>query len=440
MHKRTMSLFNSENLTVNEDNHLMIGNHDTVKLAKEYGTPLYVLDEDLMRKNCHDYVEAIKKYYDGNGLALFASKALCTMHTAKLAHEEGLGADVVSGGEIYTLYKAGFPMGKVFFHGNNKTRDEIELAIDTGVGHIVVDNKYELDLLNEIAAEKGIVQRILFRIKPGIDAHTHDFVKTGQIDSKFGVALENGEAFEIHKYAVTLSNIQVDGVHCHIGSQIFDVEPFCEAAKVMMNFVGDLQDKLSLKVKILNLGGGFGIKYTVADDPLTPAEYIKNTVESVKKIAKERNIDLPYLVFEPGRSIVAPAGITLYTVGGVKEIENIRNYVFVDGGMGDNPRYILYGSNYSAVVANNAGAKPIAPVTIAGKCCESGDLIQENIMMPEIKVGDTLAVLATGAYNYSMASNYNRIPRPPIVAVYGNEKKVIVKRESYDDIIRNDVI
>lgn len=433
-------MFNSDNLSINEQNHLTIGQHDTVELAKEFGTPLYVLDEDLMRKNCRDYKEAIDKYYDGNGLALFASKALCTMYTGRLACQEGLGADVVSGGELYTLHKAGFPMEKVFFHGNNKTHDEIELALDLGVGHIVVDNKYELDLLNEIAKEKGVIQHILFRIKPGIDAHTHDFVKTGQIDSKFGVALENGEAFEIHKYAITLSNIQVDGVHCHIGSQIFEDEPFCEAAKVMMNFIGALQDKLSLRVKILNLGGGFGIKYASDDDPLTPAEYIRKTAETVKIIAKERNIALPFLVFEPGRSIVASAGITLYTVGGVKDIPNVRTYVSVDGGMGDNPRYILYGAKYTAVVANNAGAQPVAPVTIAGKCCESGDLIQENVMMPEIKVGDTLAVLATGAYNYSMASNYNRIPRPPMVAVKGDTKKVIVKRETYDDIIKNDVI
>lgn len=433
-------MFNSDNLSINEQNHLTIGQHDTVELAKEFGTPLYVLDEDLMRKNCRDYKEAIDKYYDGNGLALFASKALCTMYTGRLACQEGLGADVVSGGELYTLHKAGFPMEKVFFHGNNKTHDEIELALDLGVGHIVVDNKYELDLLNEIAKEKGVIQHILFRIKPGIDAHTHDFVKTGQIDSKFGVALENGEAFEIHKYAITLSNIQVDGVHCHIGSQIFEDEPFCEAAKVMMNFIGELQDKLSLKVKILNLGGGFGIKYASDDDPLTPAEYIRKTAETVKMIAKERNITLPFLVFEPGRSIAASAGITLYTVGGVKDIPNVRTYVSVDGGMGDNPRYILYGAKYTAVVANNAGAQPVAPVTIAGKCCESGDLIQENVMMPEIKVGDTLAVLATGAYNYSMASNYNRIPRPPIVAVKGDTKKVIVKRETYDDIIKNDVV
>ena len=433
-------MFHSPNLSINSENHLVIGQHDTVELAKKFGTPLYVLDEDLMRDNCRAYKNAIDTYYDGHGLVLFASKALCTMYTGRLVAEEGLGADVVSGGELYTLYKAGFPMEKVFFHGNNKTPDEIELALNCGVGHIVVDNKYELELLNRIANEKNVNQRILFRIKPGIDAHTHDFVKTGQIDSKFGVALENGEAYEIHKLALSMSNIQIDGVHCHIGSQIFDVEPFCEAAKVMIGFIADLYDKLGIKVKILNLGGGFGIKYTATDDPIAPSEYIHKVTNVVKVLAQEKGIDLPFLVFEPGRSIVASAGITLYTVGCVKEIENVRTYVSIDGGMCDNPRYILYGSKYTAVLANNASAEPVAPITIAGKCCESGDLIQEHVMMPQIHVGDTLAVLATGAYNYSMSSNYNRIPRPPIVAVSGNEAKIIVKRETYDDLIKNDVL
>ena len=433
-------MFHSPNLSINSENHLVIGQHDTVELAKKFGTPLYVLDEDLMRDNCRAYKNAIDTYYDGHGLVLFASKALCTMYTGRLVAEEGLGADVVSGGELYTLYKAGFPMEKVFFHGNNKTPDEIELALNCGVGHIVVDNKYELELLNRIANEKNVNQRILFRIKPGIDAHTHDFVKTGQIDSKFGVALENGEAYEIHKLALSMSNIQIDGVHCHIGSQIFDVEPFCEAAKVMIGFIADLYDKLGIKVNILNLGGGFGIKYTATDDPIAPSEYIHKVTNVVKELAQEKGIDLPFLVFEPGRSIVASAGITLYTVGCVKEIENVRTYVSIDGGMCDNPRYILYGSKYTAVLANNASAEPVAPITIAGKCCESGDLIQEHVMMPEIHVGDTLAVLATGAYNYSMSSNYNRIPRPPIVAVSGNEAKIIVKRETYDDLIKNDVL
>ncbi len=430
----------SENLDINGNGHLVIGRHDAVELAKEYGTPLYVLDEDLMRLNCRRFIKAMEEHCGGKGLCLFASKAFCTLHTARVAAEEGLGADAVSGGEVYTLFKAGFPMEKVYFHGNNKTREEIELALDCGVGHFVVDNRTELELLNEAAGKKGIVQKILFRIKPGIDAHTHAYIKTGQIDSKFGLALENGEAEEIHGYALGLENVQVDGVHCHIASEVFETEPFCQAAEVMMDFIAKLKRRYGLEVKILNLGGGFGVAYDEKDKPLPVGEYIRSVAETVRLQAERRGLEMPYLVFEPGRSIVAQAGVTLYTVGGVKKIENVRTYVSIDGGMSDNPRYILYGAKYTAVLASDAGARPVAPVTIAGKCCESGDLIQEHVLMPEIKPGDILAVLGTGAYNYSMASNYNRIPRPPVVALRGGDSKIIVKRESYEDVIKNDII
>lgn len=433
-------MFVSEDLSVNEKNHLVIGENDTVDLAKEFGTPLYVLDEDLLRKNCRIYKNAMDKYYGGNGLVLYANKALCTLYTCKLVNEEGLGADVVSGGELYTAIKAGFPMDKIYFHGNNKTVEELTMAVENGVGHIICDNIYELEKLNEIAKEKGVVQNIMFRIKPGVDAHTHSFIQTGQIDSKFGVALENGEAFEIYQKAHEMSNVNPDGIHCHIGSQIFDIEPFCKAAEIMMNFAGDLKDKLGLEIKKLNLGGGYGIMYTENDDPVPYDEYIRHVSEVVKSTAEKRGIECPFILMEPGRSIAAPAGITLYTVGGIKDIKNVRKYVSVDGGMGDNPRYILYESEYAAVVANNANAPKTEKVTIAGKCCESGDLLLKDVMMPEIKVGDTLAVLATGAYNYSMASNYNRIPRPAVVAVKGGKAKVVVKRETYEDIIRNDVL
>lgn len=433
-------MFVSEDLSVNEKDHLVIGKNDTVELAKEFGTPLYVLDEDLMRKNCRIYKEAIDKHYNGNGLVLYANKAFCTMYTCKLAAEEGLGADVVSGGELYTAIKAGFPMDRIYFHGNNKTAEELEMAVTNGVGHVIVDNIYELEKLNEIAKAHGVVQNIMFRIKPGIDAHTHDFIKTGAIDSKFGVALENGEAFEIYKTAHEMSNVNPDGLHCHIGSQIFDVAPFCEAAEVMMNFAGDLKDKLGLEIKKLNLGGGYGIMYTHKDDPIPYDAYIAKVAGVVKETAEKRGLNIPFILMEPGRSIVAPAGITLYTVGGIKDIKNVRKYVSVDGGMGDNPRYILYESEYEAVVANKASAERTEKVTIAGKCCESGDLLLKDAMMPEINVGDTLAVLATGAYNYSMASNYNRIPRPAVVAVSDGKAKVIVKRETYEDLIKNDVM
>ncbi len=430
----------SDCLSINEKNHLTIGKHDTIELAEKFGTPLYVMDEDLIRQNCRTYKNALDKYYDGRGLILYASKAFCSLYICRVAAEEGMGLDVVSGGELYTALKAGFPMERVYFHGNNKTEEELIMAVENGVGHIVVDNIYELEALDRIAGERGVVQKIMFRIKPGIDAHTHNFIRTGQIDSKFGVALENGEAFEIYEKAHAMKNVNPDGVHCHIGSQIFDIEPFCQAAEVMMNFIGDLKDKLGLEVEQLNLGGGFGIQYTEHDDPVPYDEYIRHVREVVHDTAEKRGVKLPFIVMEPGRSIVAPAGITLYTVGGVKDIKGVRKYVSVDGGMGDNPRYIMYQSEYTAVVANRAEGDKKEKVTIAGKCCESGDILLKDAVLPEIKVGDTLAVLATGAYNYSMASNYNRIPRPAVVAVCGDEAKIVVKRESYEDLIQNDLI
>ena len=432
-------MFVSENLSVNEKNHLVIGKNDTVELAKRFGTPLYVIDEDMIRKNCRIYKNAMEAHYDGKGLVLYANKALCTLYTCRVVMEEGLGLDVVSGGELYTAIKAGFPMEKICFHGNNKTADELEMAVENNVGHVVVDNIYELEELNKIAGTHGKIQKIMFRIKPGIDAHTHSFIRTGQIDSKFGVALENGEAFEIIKEAMALPNVKVTGVHCHIGSQIFDIEPFEKAAEVMMNFIGDLKDKLGLEIDELNLGGGFGIMYTENDDPIEYDKYIESVSEVVKATAKKRGVKLPYIYMEPGRSIVASAGITLYTVGGVKDIKNVRKYVSVDGGMTDNPRYILYQSEYSAVAANHAGDKPVEKITLAGKCCESGDLLAKDIMMSKVEVGDIIAVLATGAYNYSMASNYNRIPKPAIVAVSDGEAKIAVKRQTYDDLIMQDI-
>lgn len=432
-------MFVSENLGINEKGHLTIGKNDAVELAAEFGTPLYVMDEDLIRKNCRMYKDAMDEYYGGRGTVLYANKAFCSLFTCKIAKEEGLGLDVVSGGELYTAIKADFPMEKICFHGNNKTHDELVMAVENNIGHVVVDNIYELEMLNEIAKEQGKVQKIMFRIKPGIDAHTHSFVQTGQIDSKFGVALENGEAFDIIEHALKLENVKVTGVHCHIGSQIFDNEPFCRAAEVMVNFMADVRDNLGLEIEELNLGGGYGIMYTEKDDPISYGEYIKYVSEVVKNTAKKRNLKEPYIFMEPGRSIVASAGVTLYTVGGVKDIKNVRKYISVNGGMCDNPRYIMYQSEYEAVIANNAGADRTETVTIAGKCCESGDILLKDTLMPEVKVGDTLAVFATGAYNYSMSSNYNRIPRPAVVAVTDGKARVVIKRETYEDILKNDL-
>ncbi len=433
-------MFVSEALSVNDRGHLVIGGCDCVKLAEEYGTPLYIMDEELIRKNCRAFRKGIEKYYDGNGLVLYASKAFSSLAACRIAEQEGLGLDVVSGGEVYTALKAGFPVDRIYFHGNNKSREELVMALDNSIGRIVVDSYEELFNLDGIAGSKNKCADVLFRIKPGIDAHTHDFIKTGQIDSKFGFALETGEAFDVIRRASKMDNINVVGLHCHIGSQIFDIEPFVEAVKVMLNFISELKEKLGLEIKELNLGGGFGIKYIPAHDPIEYEKYLEAVAETVKATAKEKNLYLPKILIEPGRSIVGPAGITLYAVGSVKDIPGIRKYITIDGGMTDNPRYILYEAVYDAVIANRADAPRTEKVTIAGKCCESGDLIAKDIDMPEIKAGDILAVLATGAYNYSMSSNYNRIPRPSVVLVKEGKSRLIVARESYDDLVRNDII
>ena len=296
-----------------------------------------------------------------------------------------------------------------------------------------------MSLINQLSGESGITTKVLFRIKPGIDAHTHSFIQTGQIDSKFGVALENGEAEQIMKTAHQMPNIEVVGVHCHIGSQIFELAPFELAAEKMMNFIADMNDRYGIHIHELNLGGGFGIKYVEEDRPVNYDRYIQAVSKVVKRVAKERNIDLPSILMEPGRSIVAPAGLTLYTVGTIKNIPGIRTYVSVDGGMGDNPRHIMYGSEYEAALVENPNGEKRNTVTVAGKCCESGDILIRDIKLPEIHSGDLLAVLSTGAYNYSMASNYNRIPRPPVVMIQNGLPKLAVKRETYEDLVRNDI-
>ncbi len=431
-------MFVSKNLSVNEKGCLTIGGADTVELAKKYGTPLYVMDEELIREHCRSFKQSIDKYYNGNGLVCYASKAFCCKAMCKVMMEEGIGLDVVSEGELYTALSVGFPVEKICFHGNNKTDDELLLAVENNVGRIIVDNIFELERLNDMAEKKGIKANIMFRIKPGVDAHTHDFVKTGQIDSKFGFALETGEAFEAVKKAVSLKNINLVGLHCHIGSQIFDIDPFVLAAEIMINFIADIKAKLGHEVKELNLGGGFGIKYTKEDSPVAYDKYMEKVSVRVKELCAEKNIELPFILIEPGRSIAAPAGITLYTVGGVKHIPNIRTYVSIDGGMCDNPRYALYKSKYEAVVANKASQPKNTTVTIAGKCCESGDLIGEGMQLQEAVPGDIVAVLATGAYNYSMSSNYNRLRKPAVVFVNKGNSRIVVKRETLDDIIRND--
>ncbi len=432
-------MFVKDCLNINENGHLTIGGCDTVELAKQYGTPLYVLDENTIRNTIRSYVNSFKEYYNGNGMPLYASKALSCKELCRIANEENIGLDVVSGGEIYTALQAGFPMEKVHFHGNNKTPDEIRFALKSKVGKIVVDNLYELELLNQIAEEMGVVANISFRIKPGVDAHTHNFIRTGQIDSKFGFALETGEAYNAVKEAIKLENVCLKELHCHIGSQIFDIEPFVTAAEIMMDFIGKIKSELNVVISELNLGGGFGIMYTSNDEPVPYQNYMEKVSVAVKAKSEEYGLPVPYIYIEPGRSVVGEAGITLYTVGGKKEIPNARTYVSVDGGMTDNIRYALYQSEYTVVNAGKANLEPNEVVTVAGKCCESGDLVQEHTKVAEVQVGDTLAVLSTGAYNYSMSSNYNRIPRPAMVMVKDGKSRIIIKRESYEDIVKNDI-
>lgn len=422
-----------------KNNHLFFGGADTVELAKQYGTPLYVFDEQLIRENSRDFKNSIEKYYDGNGMVLYASKAFSCKEMYRIANEEGIGVDTVSAGEIYTALSAGFPAENIFFHGNNKTNAELGYAIENNIGHIVIDDFLEIDRINKIAGEMGKKVTVMLRIKPGIDAHTHDFIKTGQNDCKFGFSLETGEAFEAAEKAISAQNLNLSGFHCHIGSQIFSTDPFCLAATVMANFIANVAEKTGHMVSELNLGGGFGIRYTDEDEPLPYSEFMKMVSGELKNACKRFGILVPKVFIEPGRSIVGPAGITLYTVGSIKTIPDVRTYVSIDGGMSDNPRYALYGAKYDAMIANKADQPDNFIATVAGKCCESGDLIGENIKMPTPETGDIMAVLATGAYNYSMASNYNRIPRPAAVMVKNGEARVIIERETFEDLISKDV-
>ena len=427
------------NLTVSEQGHLMIGGADCVSLAKEYGTPLYVMDENLIRENCRGFQDVMRDEYNGNGMICFASKALSCKELYRIVHSEQLGTDVVSGGELYTALAAGMPAEKIVMHGNSKSDAELEMALANNVGRIVCDNLPELERLDRIAAKMHKTAVIMLRIKPGIDAHTHNFVMTGQIDSKFGFALETGEAMEAVKAALSYKNLKLVGLHCHIGSQILDTSPFAEAAKVMLGLMNQVRTELGVTLPELNLGGGPGIRYTEEDDPKPFGDIVRAILAAVKETCASMQFPEPFLLFEPGRSIVGAAGITLYTVMARKTIPDIRTYVLVDGGMCDNPRYALYQSRYEAVIADRADQPRSDTVTIGGKCCESGDLIGEHMPLQPAQPGDTLAVLATGAYNYSMSSRYNRNLRPAVVMVKDGVSRIAVRRETYEDIVRNDL-
>lgn len=428
-----------DNVSVNEKGHLTFAGYDTTELAKKYGTPLYLMDEDKIRSHVREYVSATEKYFPTGSVPEFASKAFCCKQIYRIMADEGIDIDVVSPGEIFTAVSAGFPMEKSFFHGNNKTDDDIAFAIDSGVGYFVVDNLDELFALDRIAGEKNVIQKILLRLTPGIDPHTHKKISTGTVESKFGVPIENGQAMSASEAALGRRNITLCGFHCHIGSQIFETEPFESALKIMLEFISSVRKKTGFTPKMLNLGGGFGVRYTEKDPATDYTAQIRKISQVLNSRCAALGLSVPKILTEPGRSIVADAGMTLYSVGSVKEITGHKNYVSVDGGMTDNPRYTLYDSPYTVFLASRANSERNFTATVAGRCCESGDIIGENIKMPKPLRGEILAVLTTGAYNYSMASNYNRICRPPVVMLNSEGDYAAVRREHPEDVCRLDI-
>ncbi len=428
-----------ENISVNSAGHISFAGQDVTLLAEKYGTPLYLLDENRIRNNCRIYMNAMRKNFGDNFSVLYASKANSFKKIYNIIEQEGLCADVVSSGEVYTALKAGFNLSNAYFHCNNKTDEDIDFAISNGIGYFVVDCKEELDAINSFAKKYGIRQNVLLRLTPGIDTHTYDAVNTGKVDSKFGTAIETGQAEIIVKHALSLQNIKLCGFHCHIGSMVFDSDTFIRGAEIMLMFIKRVKDKFGYIAKQLDLGGGYGVRYVETDPTINIEENIDEVAAFLKNEVKKLELPLPKILMEPGRSIVADAGMTVYTVGSIKEIPGYKNYISVDGGMSDNPRYALYESEYTVLHANRATDNYDFKCDLVGRCCESGDIIQKDVLLPKSTRGDIIAVCTTGAYNFSMAMNYNRIGRPPIVMLKNNDSYVAVKRQTLDDIIANDI-
>ena len=430
-----MKLFGAMEIKSNE---LCIGGISCSDLAQEFRSPLYVMDENLLISTCKSYYDNFKCKENNNRVA-YAGKAFLTKAMCKLVNEQGLYLDVVSGGELFTAYKAGFPLNKVYFHGNNKSKGEIELGVKLGVGRFVVDNLDEMKMLNEEAGKNNVKQDIYLRLTPGIEAHTHDYIKTGQIDSKFGFAPVGETIMNAVKIALDCENLNLRGLHCHIGSQIFETEPYKDAVEVMMNFMKEIKDQTGHTIPELDLGGGFGIHYTDEDKPREPKEYCEVILNKVDEVCSKLNMERPILTIEPGRSIVGNSGTTLYTIGAIKNIEGVRTYVSVDGGMTDNIRPALYGAKYEMAIANKIDEKANTRVAIAGKCCESGDIFIEDICIQKPEIGDILAVFSTGAYGFSMSSNYNKNPKAPVVFIKDGVARLVSKRQSYEELLELEV-
>ncbi len=428
-----------EKISVSAAGNMVFGGCDCIELVKEYGTPLYVLDERVVREVCRGFDSALRGA-GAQGRVYYASKALSTTALYRIIEQEGLGIDVVSGGELYTAQNASFPGERIVFHGNNKTPDELRMAVEYGVGCIVIDSHEEIGTLADIARDCRKTVRVSLRVKPGIEAHTHEFVLTAIDDCKFGLGLYDGEARLAVKEILTRKELKLIGLHCHIGSQIFEKEPFFIAADRLTDFALSIKKDLDTEIKEISFGGGFGIMYTEKDAEAEPYEFIGEMVEALYKNCDEKGLPHYDFCIEPGRAIVGEAGITLYTVGTVKRVPGVRTYVSVDGGMGDNPRHMLYGSEYTAKLVNKPTAAATETLAIAGRYCESGDILIKEAKLPPCQAGDVLAVFSTGAYNYSMASNYNRVPIPAMVLVNEGKHAQIVKRQSYEQLIENDTM
>lgn len=423
---------------INEQGHLEIGGVDAIKLGKEFGTPLYVYDIALIRQRARGFKETFEKHNIKAQVA-YASKAFSTVAMVQVVDQEGLSLDVVSGGELYTALAANFPKERIHFHGNNKSRAELEMAIKEDIGCIVVDNFYEIALLQELTEQHDKKMPVLLRLTPGIEAHTHDYILTGQEDSKFGFDLQNGQADEAIKAVMESSGLNLLGIHCHIGSQIFETTGFVMATQKLFSKMKEWKETIGYVPEVLNLGGGFGIRYTEEDQPIPVSEYVEVIIEEVKKQSAQLDVPIPEIWIEPGRSLVGDAGTTLYSVGSRKHVPNIREYVAIDGGMNDNIRPALYQAKYEAALANRMNDVKDELVSIAGKCCESGDMLMWDLSLPTARPGDVLAMFCTGAYGYSMASQYNRLPKPAVVFVEDGDAQLVVQRETYEDIIKNDL-
>ncbi|AWI04968.1 diaminopimelate decarboxylase [Clostridium drakei] len=432
-----MKLFGTMN--VNDKGHLEIGKCDTTELVKEFGTPLYVVDEDLVRNTCREF----KDNFEIEGIeseVIYASKAFLNLAIAKVICEEGLSLDVVSGGELYTALKANFPVSRIYMHGNNKTESELTMAIEEGIGRIVVDNRNELEVIEYLCKSLNKKIDVLLRVNPGIEAHTHEYIQTSKNDSKFGESIFDEDMCKIINRFKNSESVNLKGFHCHIGSQIFEEKSFYSEVSDMIKFLEKIKNECGFCAEELNLGGGFGVYYSEGDKPVNLKSCLKNMISILKEEAQKSGLNIKKVMIEPGRSIIANAGTTLYKVGGTKKTYGGKQYVFIDGGMADNPRTALYDAKYEALVANKVNVENNEKYTIGGKCCESGDIIIKEIELPRVERGDIMAVLTTGAYNYSMSSNYNRIPKPAVVFVKEGEAKIAVKRETYEDIIRNDIL